>query len=152
MDDNSSNRDRPDDQVQAAETAKPGGTSRRDFLKTGAAGVVAAAVGPALVAGEEVVSARETIPIVELGDGNRKVLKGGVVLSLDSKVGDFEKADVVIEGKKIVAVGPNLGHVSGRQIDCTDTIVLPGFISTHNHQYEVVQRGVIADGLIVFPG
>jgi 5-methylthioadenosine/S-adenosylhomocysteine deaminase len=151
MDEHSSNRDRPD-APEPADAPSPGGTSRRDFLKTGAAGVVAAAVGPALVAAEGASGAPGRLPRVELNDGGRKVLKGGVVLSLDKDVGDFEKADVVIEGKKIVAVGPDLGHVSGRQIDCTGTIVLPGFISTHNHQYEVIQRGVIADGLIVFPG
>src|SRR5207245_3839668 len=49
--------------------------------------------------------------------------------------GDFEKADVLIEGKKIVAVGPSLGHAGGEQIDCSGAIVMPGFISTHNHQY-----------------
>ena len=38
------------------------------------------------------------------------------MLSLDPKVGDFEKADVLIEGSKIVAVGPNWGR--GQVIDC----------------------------------
>ena len=31
-------------------------------------------------------------------------------------------------------------------------IVMPGMISTHNHQYEAIQRSIIADGLIVFAG
>ena len=29
---------------------------------------------------------------------------------------------------------------------------MPGFISTHNHQYEAIQRSINADGLIVFAG
>ncbi|HEX6105872.1 MAG TPA: amidohydrolase family protein [Gemmatimonadales bacterium] len=128
------------------------GKSRRDFLKSGAAGIAAAAVGPGLLAAEEAVGAREAVPRVEVQDGLRRVLRGGVVLSLDPNVGDFEKADVLIEGKKIVAVGPDLGRVAGRQLDCTGSIVMPGFISTHNHQYEILQRSVLADGLIVFPG
>ena len=33
-------------------------------------------------------------------------------MSMDPKVGDFVKADVLVEGKKILAVGPNL-HASG---------------------------------------
>src|SRR5438034_549972 len=70
----------------------------------------------------------------------------------DHKVGDFEKADVLIEGKKIVAVGPSLGHAGGEQIDCSGAIVMPGFISTHNHQYECLQRSIIPDGIIVFAG
>jgi cytosine/adenosine deaminase-related metal-dependent hydrolase len=45
-----------------------------------------------------------------------------------------------------------VGVVAGQQIDCSGTIVMPGFISTHNHQYEIIQRSIIADGLIVFGG
>ena len=128
------------------------GQSRRGFLKAGTAGVVAAAVGPGMLAAERAVGAGKDIPRVEFVDRRRKVLRGGVVLSLDPAVGDFEQADVVIEDKKIVAVGPNLGNVAGQQIDCTGTVVMPGFISTHNHQYEIIQRSIIADGLIVFGG
>ncbi len=29
---------------------------------------------------------------------------------------------------------------------------MPGFISTHNHQYEAVQRSILSDGLIIFAG
>jgi 5-methylthioadenosine/S-adenosylhomocysteine deaminase len=129
----------------------PKGKSRRDFLKSSAAGVVAAAAGPGLLAADEVASVRE-VPRVEVLDSNRKVLRGGVVLSLDPKVGDFEKADVVIEGKKIVEVAPNVGPANGQNINCSGCVVTPGFISTHNHQYESLQRSIIADGLIVFPG
>ena len=137
MDENSPNRD-------------VSGKSRREFLKTGAAGVVAAAAGPSLLVADEVAVARE-VPHVEVLDSNRKVLRGGVVLSLDPKVGDFEKADVVIEGKKIVEVAPHVGPANGQNINCEGCIVVPGFISTHNHQYEILQRSILADGLIVFP-
>ena len=33
-------------------------------------------------------------------------------------------------------------------VDCSGTIVMPGFITTHNHQYESLQRAVIPDGLL----
>src|ERR1700685_2768797 len=56
----------------------------------------------------------------------RMLLKGGVVLSFDPKVGDFDKADVLIEGKKIVAVGPNISAGGASVIDASGTIVLPG--------------------------
>ena len=41
------------------------------------------------------------------------------MLSLDPQVGDFEKADVLIEGKKISAVGPNLWPPRGLQWSST---------------------------------
>ena len=137
MDDSSSGRDG----APPVGASDGKGKSRRDFLKTGAAGVVAASVGPGMLAAEQAVTPRETVPRVEVDDGRRRVLRGGVVLSLDPDVGDFEKADVIIEGKKIVAVGPNMGRVAGQQIDCSGTIVVPGFISTHNHHPAQHHRG-----------
>jgi len=126
-----------------------GGVSRRAFLKGGAAGLaVGGLVGTGLGAGLAMsVEAQGGPP----GGQGRILLRGGVVLSLDPAVGDFEQADVLIEGKKIIAVGPNLPP-GGQVVDCTGMIVMPGFISTHNHQYEAIQRSIIADGLIVFAG
>jgi 5-methylthioadenosine/S-adenosylhomocysteine deaminase len=137
--------DRPDVPAQEGESSS-GGPSRREFLKGGAAGIVAAAVPGGLLAGAD-AAAKSEIPILEYGDRKRKLLKGGIVLSLDPNVGDFEVADVMIEGNKIVAVGPNL-PVRGQVIDCTGTIVMPGFVTTHHHQYETLMRSVIPDGLL----
>ncbi|HKE78794.1 MAG TPA: twin-arginine translocation signal domain-containing protein, partial [Solirubrobacteraceae bacterium] len=133
--------------------ATGGGTSRRDFLKS-SGGVAAAAAVPAALsgatAGAAAASGRDK-PDVTVHDSKRKVLTGGIVLTLEGT--DYEKADVVVEGKKIVAIGPNAGRsASGQRIDCSGMIVMPGFISTHNHQYEAIQRSMIPDGLIVFPG
>jgi 5-methylthioadenosine/S-adenosylhomocysteine deaminase len=130
------------------EAPVPAGTSRRDFVKTTAVVVATAAVGPAFQPGTAMAS--EPVPILEHGGGPRKLLKGGIVLSLDPKVGDFESADVLIEGTKIKAVGPDLGGGGGEVIDCRGTVVMPGFITTHHHQYEALQRSIIPDGFIVF--
>ena len=131
----------------------PKGTSRRDFLKT-SGGLAAAAAVPATLSGAATATAGaadHAKPRLTFPDSKRKVLKGGIVLTLDGT--DYEKADVVVEGKKIVAIGPNAGdRASGQHIDCDGMIVMPGFISTHNHQYEAIQRSMIPDGLIVFAG
>jgi cytosine/adenosine deaminase-related metal-dependent hydrolase len=83
-------------------------------------------------------------------DPNRRILlQGGVVLSLDPKVGDFEKADVLIEGKKIAAAGPNLAAPRNAVVvSAADRIVMPGFVDTHHHQYETLLRSILADGLL----
>ena len=70
------------------------------------------------------------------------------MLTLDPKVGDFENADVLIDGKTIAQVGPNLAPGDAEVIDCAGTIVMPGFVTTHHHQYETIQRSIIADGLL----
>jgi hypothetical protein len=111
------------------ETSRSGGLSRREFVRA-ATGVVAAVVG----------SQAESLSAAQPGNrrqpaGGRLLLKGGVVLTFDATLGDFEKADVLIEGKKIVAVQPNI-NATATVIDASKTIVLPGFIDSHHHNYQ----------------
>ena len=40
---------------------------------------------------------------------NRILLKGGTIVSMDEKVGDLVRGDLLIEGKKIAAIAPELG-------------------------------------------
>ncbi|MDW8325067.1 MAG: amidohydrolase family protein [Anaerolineales bacterium] len=75
----------------------------------------------------------------------RTLLKGGCVLTLDPKIGNFHKADVLIEGTKIAAVGPNLEAADAEVIDATDTIVMPGFVDTHRHLWEGILRNIGVD-------
>lgn len=78
----------------------------------------------------------------------RYLIKNGVVLSFDTKVGDFDRADVLIEGGKIVAVQPNI-NANATVIDGSDTIVLPGFCDSHHHFYQSALRNVLGNGLLV---
>ncbi len=115
------------------------GLSRRQFLCTTAAGV---ATAPALASG--VIGAAEAAPRTQAA---RPILiKGGCVLSLDRAVGDFEKADVLIEGKKISAVRPNISASNAQVIDATNRIVMPGFVDTHRHMWQGFLRNVLPDG------
>jgi 5-methylthioadenosine/S-adenosylhomocysteine deaminase len=106
------------------------GIGRRDFVKfAGAAALTGAGVRAA--------------PAQQA----RTLIRGGVVLSLDRDVGDFEKADVLIEDGKIAAVRPNIG-ADAAVIDATNTIVLPGFIDTHHHFYQSQLRNVLPNGVL----
>jgi cytosine/adenosine deaminase-related metal-dependent hydrolase len=73
-------------------------------------------------------------------------------MSMDPTVGNFPKADVLIEGKKILAVGPNLRTGDAAEIDARGKIVMPGFIDTHHHQFETALRSFLADGLLFNDG
>jgi cytosine/adenosine deaminase-related metal-dependent hydrolase/ribose/xylose/arabinose/galactoside ABC-type transport system permease subunit len=75
----------------------------------------------------------------------RKLIKGGTVLSLDPIVGDFAIGDVLIEGDKIVAVGPALANGDVELIDATGMIVMPGFVDSHRHIWEGVLRNIGTD-------
>jgi len=71
----------------------------------------------------------------------------------DKTVGGFKNpADVLIEGKKILAVGPNLGGSGAAVIDVSGRIVMPGFIDTHHHLFETAMRGWLADGVLIGDG
>jgi cytosine/adenosine deaminase-related metal-dependent hydrolase len=116
--------------------------SRRGFL-SGAAGVVAA--GSASCG--SYASPQSATSAVAPPQGDRILLKGGCVLSLDPQVGDFDVADVLIEGRRIAAVGPNL-TATATTIDVSNAIVMPGFVDTHRHMWQGALRNILPNGLL----
>jgi len=104
-------------------------TSRRDFLAASGLMAAAGALQPLQTS------------------GRRLLLKGGCVVSLDSQIGEFESADVLIDGNRIAEVRPNIS-ASATVIDASNTIVMPGFIDTHRHMWEGPLRNILPDGLL----
>jgi len=146
---NSKPRDGNPDSAGRGETSSGSNlASRRRFLKSGTAGLVAGALASGAALPGSLAAQNEGAPAGSGASGRRVLLRGGIVLSMDPQVGDFERADVLIEGKKIAAVGPNLQASGAAVIDATDRIVLPGFIDTHHHHYQAILRSLIADGLL----
>jgi 5-methylthioadenosine/S-adenosylhomocysteine deaminase len=126
-------------------------SSRRSFLKGAtAAGVVASALK--LFAPRPAAAQYSDAPLNTGVPGRRYLIRGGAVMSMDPKVGDFPVADVLVEGKKILAVGPNLHAGNASEIDATGRIVMPGFIDTHHHQFETALRSFLADGVLINDG
>src|SRR2546430_6587462 len=124
---------------------------RRDFLKASTA-TAAAAAGMSLFAARPAAAQDGDAPEDSGRRGRRYVIRGGHVMSMDPKVGDFVQADVLVEGKKILAVGPNLGAGDAGAIDARGRIVMPGFIDTHHHQFETALRSFLADGVLINDG
>jgi cytosine/adenosine deaminase-related metal-dependent hydrolase/ribose/xylose/arabinose/galactoside ABC-type transport system permease subunit len=75
----------------------------------------------------------------------RTLIRGGTVLSLDPQVGEFPTADVLIEGDRIVAVGPALQNGDAEVLDASGMIVMPGFVDTHRHIWEGLLRNIGTD-------
>jgi cytosine/adenosine deaminase-related metal-dependent hydrolase len=124
---------------------------RRDFLKVSTA--AAAAAGTGLFAARPAAAHDGDVPPVDSGrPGRRYVIRGGYVMSMDPAVGDFAKADVLVEGKKIVAVQPNIRASGAGEIDATGRVVMPGFIDTHHHQFETALRSFLANGVLINDG
>ena len=75
-------------------------------------------------------------------------MKDGCVLTLDPNLGNYRRADVLIDGSKIAAVGPNLNAAGAQTIDASDMIVMPGFVDTHRHIWEGILKNIAPDALL----
>jgi cytosine/adenosine deaminase-related metal-dependent hydrolase len=126
---------------------------RRDFLKASTAAAAGAGMSlfnaPARAHDDD----DQGGPPEDSGHrGRRYVIRGGMVMTMDPSMpnkGEFASADVLVEGKKIVAVGPNLHAGGADEIDARGKIVMPGFIDTHHHQFETALRNFLADGVLI---
>jgi cytosine/adenosine deaminase-related metal-dependent hydrolase len=77
---------------------------------------------------------------------NRTLLRNATVLTMDDDIGDFARGDVLIEDGVISRVGVDL-TADAHVLDCTDRIVLPGFVNSHLHMFQTALRGYWSDAL-----
>ncbi len=76
----------------------------------------------------------------------RKLIKNGIMLTLDQTIGDLLPGDVLIEDDRHRPGGPRRSNVDGAEvIDATGMIVMPGFIDTHRHIWEGLLRNIGTD-------
>lgn len=66
------------------------------------------------------------------------VIRGGTVH--DGNGGPGRVADVLVEGDRIVAVGPVPGDLDARAIDATGLVVAPGFVNVLSHAYFSLEK------------
>ncbi|MDM0084256.1 amidohydrolase family protein, partial [Variovorax sp. J31P179] len=75
----------------------------------------------------------------------RILIQHANILSMDPAVGDFDDADILIEGDKILAVGPNIEAGDAEVVDGRGRIVTPGLVNAHIHTWEYQLRGIGSD-------
>ncbi len=75
----------------------------------------------------------------------RKLLRSGIVVTQDSKLGLLPKGDVLVDGNRITAVGASLPADGAEVIDCTGHFVIPGLINAHMHTWQTALRSVAAN-------
>ena len=74
-----------------------------------------------------------------------RLIKNGIVLSLDPQIGDVNGCDVLIDRDRIVAVGQGLEADGAEVIDASGMVVMPGFVDSHRHIWEGLLRNLGAD-------
>src|SRR4051794_34136937 len=122
--------------------------SRRNFLKSATAVGAASlfAPRPARAANEQ----GEDGPPGDTGrPGRRYLIKGGAVMTVEPTAPDLPRGDVLVEGKKILAIGPSLSAGGADVIDARGKIVMPGLIDTHHHQAWTAIRSSIPDSILI---
>jgi len=143
---------KPQDHSGSPSASKLG---RRDFLKASTA-TAAAAAGLSLFNAPPAAAHDDDRDDDHPRDGGRPgrryIIRGGHVMSMDPVVGDFEKADVLVVGKKIRAVRPNIHVSDAGEIDARGKIVMPGFVDTHHHQAWTAIRSSIPDSILIDDG
>ncbi len=72
---------------------------------------------------------------------DRVLIKNGYVMTMNAQDQDWPDADVLIEDRRIVAVGENLPSQGAQVIDARGGYVLPGFVDAHNHLWVTTMRG-----------
>src|ERR1700734_282323 len=110
--------------------------SRRGALKAGATLAAGAAVGGAISEPAAADDVRRFDSQQSVDSKSRILLKGGTIVSMDDKVGDLVKGDLLIEGKKISAIAPEINAADAQVIDALDTIIVPGLVDCHRHSWE----------------
>ncbi len=74
------------------------------------------------------------------------LLKNAVLVEFDPpRIREGE--DVLIDGDRIVQVGPALSSDAdiSKTVDCTGKLLFPGIVCSHNHFYSGLSRGIMAD-------
>jgi 5-methylthioadenosine/S-adenosylhomocysteine deaminase len=133
--------------------------SRREVLRKGAS-IAAATSAMSLFAGDAPAEGQDADAatfyrlVRAIHDPRRRILlRGATIISMDPAVGDFVRADLLIEGKRIASIDPNLSAV-GRDgnaivVDCEGTILIPGMVDCHRHAWEGQLRGLIPNSTTI---
>ena len=68
-----------------------------------------------------------------------------VTAIVDATLLDGSRADVVLDGERVVVVGPGAGAGVGDRVDAAGGLLLPAYIDTHIHLDKVLIRGQLAE-------
>ena len=79
----------------------------------------------------------------------QKLIRGGWILSMDPKIGEFRSGDLLIEGGLIAAVAPRIEAPLAEVVDASGCIVLPGLVNAHQHTWQTGLRGVAGNWTIL---
>lgn len=66
----------------------------------------------------------------------KMLIKGATIISMDGKVGNVPKGDILMADGVIAAIGQHLQADGAEVIDAAQMIAIPGMVDTHRHAWE----------------
>jgi cytosine/adenosine deaminase-related metal-dependent hydrolase len=76
--------------------------------------------------------------------GQTVLLRGGLIVSMDERVGDL-RGDLLIAAGKIKEIAPRIEGDGFEVVDASGYVVLPGFIDSHRHTWQTPIRHMGVD-------
>ena len=78
------------------------------------------------------------------------VIEGAHIATVDAADTEYAGGHVVLDGARIVAVGPGPApaQVGGVRVDGSGCLVTPGLVNTHHHLYQWLTRGLAQDSTL----
>lgn len=74
------------------------------------------------------------------------LISNGLIITLSNTTSaSLQQGDVLVEGERIIAVGPNLHSEDAMRIDATGMVVMPGLVNAHLHCWQTPLRGIAVD-------
>ena len=70
------------------------------------------------------------------------LIRNGSIISMDRKIGDFNRGNILIEDDKIIKIARKIQAPNARVIDADGMIVMPGFVNAHIHTWQTGLRGI----------
>lgn len=75
----------------------------------------------------------------------RTLIRSATILTMDDRLGDLVGADLLVEGDRIAAIGPDIAASDAEIVDGRGRIVIPGLINAHMHTWQTALRGFAAN-------
>ncbi|HEY2986018.1 MAG TPA: amidohydrolase family protein, partial [Jatrophihabitantaceae bacterium] len=78
------------------------------------------------------------------------VIEGAHIATVDAADTEYADGHVVLDGGRIVAVGPGPApaQAGGVRVDGSGCLVTPGLVNTHHHLYQWLTRGLAQDSTL----
>jgi cytosine/adenosine deaminase-related metal-dependent hydrolase len=94
----------------------------------------------------------EVLDRIQRDEDRRLLIRGASIVSMDPEIGDLASGDLLIEGRRITAVGPDLGAAAndGQAIvvEAGGMIAIPGLQDTHRHSWQTQMRRLLCDATL----